>query len=1740
MATVMLTPAFRSPRPFRHTCRFVMAAIGLAATACTSLHPMPSAERTIHAEVVALDSPIIYNRFGSMNPYGMIYALKRDVVNSDGSPMNDQSKPGEVRLRDGKRPRPLVLRVAPGDHLVVHFTNMLSPEQPDLSSKHWPPPYTNLNEKELEPLPEEPEEEEEPGSIITGEAAGKGCGSELATGRPPNPADRRNDWPRTRCASITVSGLTSAGNTFDPRTTGIAGIAPGQSITYQWHISPSTKPSTHLFFSNSAPAGGEGDGGSLVRGLFGALHVEPYGSEWYRSQTTHAEYARVRDQRQGSASLNYAAVEADGTPILNMLRQRGPQDFDLVHGDLNAIVVDHKLPESPAFREFTAVFHDELKTFYRDEFTELEQSFTLAGVRDGFGINYGASGMGTILLANRKGIGPAKNCVECAYEEFFLESWANGDPALLPEFADDPSNVHHSYLNDRVEFRNLHAGPKETHVFHLHAHQWLAQQETGTGTYLDSQTIAPQQGFVYPIFYGGSGNRNKTPGDSIFHCHLYPHFAQGMWELWRVHDVLEDGSRRLPDGELGPGTDPMTGTTNPDKGTPVPAVIPLPDQAMPPAPNYGPNQNPGYPFFIPGKAGHRAPQPPMDMVHDGGLPRHVVTGGTRSVSHLTHAQIQAMPASQRGHDVLNRALSTGDMTVKLESAQIELLPPSGTAVEQAAMAFHAKATGHPTVKPDGTPAVFEVNGRPPQPGAPFADPCDINVAKLAGQVDRNGNLVYRDYDVSAVDVDMVVNHDGWHDPQGRINVLDQDVGKYVDQRGRARAKTDQAKPFFFRANSGECIRYRHTNRSSHELELDDFQVKTPTDTIGQHIHLVKFDVMSSDGSGNGWNYEDGTFAQGAIRERIEASHQPAGQAVDPQGQPIKLATPGPNEYQTTIQRWFADPLMEDLKTCEASGGVRGQPSQAPKACRDRTIRTVFTHDHFGPSSIQHHGFYSALLIEPSGSKWLKPNGDELTDGVGTQAMIVNAQDQVLHRDHREFALAIADFALLYDPHRQRGDDPARGALHGMQHLIEKARAAKIDEPTVKELTQHAEGYWKEHGRPVDPPSLPEAISKDHHNPYLVNYRHEPIPLRIGLRDSDGSIKQQKNPGNCRPEQAGLCGDMAFLFDSRVHGDPASEIFEGYEGELAQLRVIQGAQEVQHMLNIHGMRWPREIANEQSPLVAAQEIGISEHFEMKLGFGNVARGLQFVDYLYDFGPVDDLWNGTWGFIRAYNGRQAVDPHELTTTALVGKTPHDLKEGDPAYKPIGARLKPLDQNPSGKLDLVPEQDLYDGTCPIPPNFKQLAAEGKTTEVTFYIDAVSIRDWLGSTLPYDRKADVFDPDPLAFILLDRLPVGQKPHDDTSLSALRKERQDHYRARLNDQTVKDPIDPLVLRANAGDCIKIVLANRLPVSLADARGDALMPKIVPLNVDHDPEGGGQGAGSVQSSTFVTLHPQLVSYNVSRYNGAAVGYNGESPLGPGETSMFYWYAGVVTVEGNRHKHEPKEFGPVNLTSWGDIVNQPPHGLVGTLIIEPAGATYHDPSTGDQVPNGGISAVIRYPGMKHPFREHVVMYRDGLNLHRSKSDRPTGPIKDCRICDDSYDLGEKAFNYHTAPFHVRLEQEDDANLNEAFYPTNFFTPQYKPISTTEYTAAPGEEVRFRVLQPHGRNRQHAFLVYGHDFQDILPYYGSPHSPLISVGKAMTVTIPSAHEGYWLYRDGPSHMWSGGLWGGFTVGTPPATP
>ncbi len=70
-----------------------------------------------------------------------------------------------------------------------------------------------------------------------------------------------------------------------------------------------------------------------------------------------------------------------------------------------------------------------------------------------------------------------------------------------------------------------------------------------TSTIIDSITISPQECYTLDILHG-AGSLNGTIGDVIFHCHLYPHFHEGMWTLWRIHDRLEDGTGKLPDGPL--------------------------------------------------------------------------------------------------------------------------------------------------------------------------------------------------------------------------------------------------------------------------------------------------------------------------------------------------------------------------------------------------------------------------------------------------------------------------------------------------------------------------------------------------------------------------------------------------------------------------------------------------------------------------------------------------------------------------------------------------------------------------------------------------------------------------------------------------------------------------------------------------------------------------------------------------------------------------------------------------------------------------------------------------------------------------------------------------------------------------------------------------------------------------------------------------------------------------------------
>jgi len=1657
--------------------------------------PAPVCERTVKANVVALDQVIMYNRLGTVNPGGMIYALKQDVVAID--PLKGLVA-GNVRLRSNKRPRPIVLRMNNGDCLQVSFTNLLSPS-----------PVSHQD-----------------------------------------PEDSFSDQPATRSAGVHVIGMelvgTIASDGSNVGTNPPSVVGPGGSTVYTL---AATREGNNLMYSTAATTGGEGDGGTLSEGLFGSVNVEPRGAEWYRSQVTAAEMTAAK-----------IGTTPGGQPILDYTKFKMLDvNNNIIATDLNAIITGPNKGRFPTgtyrpnatepdrdrpFREFTVIYHDEIQDIQAfPQFRDPILKHTLHSVEDKFAINYGVAGVGAEILANRLGVGPMFNCTECKFEEFFLSSWTIGDPAQIVDkpanttdstgklilgrkatkvlYPDDPSNVHHSYIGDPVKMRVVHAGPKEHHIHHLHAHQWLQTPDDDNSTYLDSQAVGPGFAFTTEIVHGGTGNRNQVVGDSIFHCHFYPHFAEGMWELWRAHDVFEAGTvlnasgipiagaRALPDGEI-------------LAGTPTPAIVPLPTLAMAPMPTA---TVPGYPFFSSAMAGHRPPKPPLDTIDDGGLPRHIITGGTT-------------------HHVETRL----DFSKELLTAVAVAIPEAGSAAEIAEMVYHEQRL-HASYKPDGTPANFILNGLPRKPGAPFADPC----------IDDNGNPkgTARLYKAAAFQLDMKLNKAGWHFPQSRILALWRDV--IPTQSG-----SKPPEPFFFRANTNDCITFHHTNLVPGVYEQDDFQVRTPTDIIGQHIHLVKFDVTSSDGSGNGFNYEDGSFSPDEVRERIRAIRKQNG-CIGVESGDIRdgsFTCPKPKQHpfftgvqglgaQTTVQRWFADDTLNN-------NGV------------DRTLRTVFTHDHFGPSTHQQAGLYAGLVIEPTGSIWKNPEtgvtlGGSPTDGGPTswQAIII---ETTAANTHREFLFEFADFQLAYQAGAGVGADgkPIADPLRVINPPI-------IDEVGLPFLVEN--GQVCPGGVPAP---CPEAISAADQGTMSVNYRNEPVPLRV------------RDP-NTNTQTLGAPGDLSKVYKSNITradpqfnvqptfypaltkgvqpGDPFTPLLRAYENDKVQIRILVGAHEETHNLTINGHKWLHQPGTPQDPLAVnnsgfrnSQMAGISEHFEFVTGKESILGGSSFIDYLYqNSASVDGQWNGVWGIMRVYNGRMGLKtdllalPNNLEGAAAL--TTNDSEFPVDLTFPNGA----TDYNDTTDTSVKSYSTTTTDTTLMSPTMvgtatMTLSPDGGTTQSAI-IGPILIEAEIVTALPTDfptgkssgasicpgsapkRKINVTAVNAWALptgklIYNSRAGNGGALNDPTAIMYFRSGDIDAY----GKVKAGVPIEPLVVRARAGECIQFNLENRLPKSLPDLAGfNTLANLLFHFN-----------ANQVKPSNQVGLHPQLLAYNVANSDGKNVGFNPNQTVGPGGIVRYSWYAGDVVINGGKRIGTPIEFGATNLIS-SDPIKHSNKGAIGSLIVEPQGSTWIEDST-----SRAQATVTKSDGTS--FREFVVQFQTDINM-RFADGSPVPNLAGPDGAEDPEDSAQKAINYRTEPLWKRMNYAPETPFEKTrdFDFTNVLTnaqvggePQ-----TPIFTAQAGQQVRFRILNANGHMRNNVFNLHGHFWQDE-PYTNNSKSignnPLSEFKGALYGIGPSSHyevipvngaggarrvTGDYLYRTQESFMFDGGLWGIFRV-------
>src|SRR5262249_32647902 len=208
----------------------------------------------------------------------------------------------------------------------------------------------------------------------------------------------------------------------------------------------------------------------------------------------------------------------------------------------------------------------------------------------------------------------------------------------------------------------------------------------------------------------------------------------------------------------------------------------------------------------------------------------------------------------------------------------------------------------------------------------------------------------------------------------------------------------------------------------------------------------------------------------------------------------------------------------------------------------------------------------------------------------------------------------------------------------------------------------------------------------------------------------------------------------------------------------------------------------------------------------------------VDYFYS-PSLDETGfsNGMWGLFRAY------DP---TTVAN--------------------RLQPLPNNAIG-----PGTNVTFATCPavLPP---------PAVQRTFNVTAVTAQKALANISPVPAS----NPPRGQIVFNSR---GPPLRNENAVLYVRSEDLDGQ-GRLKAGV---PVEPLVLRANAGDCITVNLTNALDPSAQVFQQKFFMaPPFNGVNpVNQQPVFASKMSGAVG------LHPQLLSYDASRSSGMNVGWN---------------------------------------------------------------------------------------------------------------------------------------------------------------------------------------------------------------------------------------------------------------------------
>ena len=939
------------------------------------------------------------------------------------------------------------------------------------------------------------------------------------------------------------------------------------------------------------------------------------------------------------------------------------------------------------------------------------------------------------------------------------------------------------------------------------------------------------------------------------------------------------------------------------------------------------------------------------------------------------------------------------------------------------------------------------------------------------------------FDVSAINVDITLNRFGDHDPQGRMYVLTENIPAVRAQevaplpdRVSTGEHGDAIQPLILRANLGDCLNIVFRNQLQGER-------------ASIHFHRGKFDPNNG-GTDVGDN-TDSTVAPG----------------------------------QSTTYTVYL----------ENKPGMEGAFYFYSHGTRDQVM----------------HGLFGAVIGEPPGSIYLDPNtGTPLKSG--WEAFITNVDATVR---------AYRDWALVY---HEIGDETYHPLDKDNKELPTVDPVTDIYRPCARALNYRSDCFMRRVGLTGDEslayssynvgdPStpMPRSYVGDPAKTHLIHGGSEMVHVHHlhggadrwrlqGSFDYPNAMFQglTKNPidtlsasqrldvQSLGPGEAytlrhecgsGGCQDGAgeFLFHCHIPDHYLAgmwsmwRVYNTLQANLQELPDLAGktAQAV-NSLGLIGKHTPSGVAIDSS--------NIESWVESQLPPPGVANGYDATVWdwtkteipsgpLYMSEPEDTHVWPNWSSPTPGQRREIMFNPNTGLLAFPLLTPHLAKR--PPFAPGAHGGAPYLTTPAPANELSTNSD-FTTTTPDPMRGQAALCPVGAPVKRFNIAAI--------TLPISLNGKDVDPNGMIFALAEEVP---------DILAGRK-----------------PAKPLVIRVNQGDCVMNTLVSQLVDN--DLNGKFSKVNIHPHFFQFDTQASDgviSGFSYEQSVRPYSTENRVLSGAVTRgmtsipvtnignlrpgiWIGVGLGTNGielhkidsingntislTEPLvrdhGQGEAAgvefvRYQYYADVQLGTVFIHDHV------AGTLTWQ-------HGLVGTIIVEPPGSTYHDPTSGKEVRSGPVADVhtLTAPCLidcpPASFRElTVVMAQE----HKDPAGNVTG-----------------WFNMRAEPFNNR---GGDPSLILS-------SVAHGDPSTDVLRAYQGDPVVIRAISGTPNNLLDTFRVTGHTFQ-LEQYHDGSITDAIHIGIAERFLLAlqggAGKPGDYLYYDAEAGALQGGMWGIFRV-------